>query len=135
MINSRKLADLLPEPARLCSLFVQAAASQGIDILITSTFRDMESQAALYAQGRSTPGPIVTNAKAGSSFHNYRVAFDFVPLIHGKAVWNDTALFNKCGAIAEQCGLEWAGRWESFKELAHCQLTGGKTIAQFRAAH
>ena len=73
----------------------------------------------------------MTNAKPGQSFHNYRVAFDFVPIVNGKAMWNDLDTFNKCGEIAESVGLEWAGRWKSFKELAHCQYTNGKTLAQF----
>jgi peptidoglycan L-alanyl-D-glutamate endopeptidase CwlK len=132
MINSRKLEDLTPEARKRCEAFISACRAQGIDVLITSTYRDSESQNALYAQGRTTPGNKVTNAKAGQSFHNYRVAFDFVPLLNGKAQWNSTAAFEKCGAIAESCGLEWAGRWKSFNELAHCQYTAGKSLAQFQ---
>jgi peptidoglycan L-alanyl-D-glutamate endopeptidase CwlK len=91
-----------------------------------------QPQNALYAQGRTTPGKIVTNAKGGQSFHNYGVAFDFVPIVGGKAQWNDVALFTKCGEIAESIGLEWAGRWVKFKELAHCQYTGGLTLQDFQ---
>jgi peptidoglycan L-alanyl-D-glutamate endopeptidase CwlK len=132
MINSRKLEDLNPKVKTLCEKFIASCDKQGIDILITSTYRDGESQSALYAQGRTTPGKIVTNAKAGQSFHNWRVAFDFVPLVNGKAQWSDVGLFTKCGEIAEQCGLEWAGRWNKFKELAHCQYTGGLTLQDFQ---
>lgn len=132
MINSRKLEDLLPEVRVMAEKFIQACAAHGIDVLITSTYRDNESQAALYAQGRTAPGNIVTRAQAGRSFHNYRVAFDFVPIVNGKAQWNDIKTFTKCGEIAESVGLEWAGRWVDFKELAHCQYTGGKTIAQLQ---
>jgi peptidoglycan LD-endopeptidase CwlK len=64
--------------------------------------------------------------------HNYRVAFDFVPIVKGKANWSDPGLFEMCGSIAESCGLEWAGRWKRFKELAHCQFTGGMTISDFK---
>jgi peptidoglycan L-alanyl-D-glutamate endopeptidase CwlK len=93
----------------------------------------MESQKALYAQGRTTKGNIVTNAKAGQSFHNYRVAFDFVPIVGGKCVWNDAGLFSKCGRIAQSLGLEWAGAWAGkFKETAHCQFTGGLSLADFQ---
>lgn len=133
MINSRRLEDLYPRVAALCSAFVQKCAEEGIDILITSTYRDAESQDALYAQGRTTPGNKVTNAKAGQSWHNWRCAFDFVPMVNGKAQWNDTATFQRCGEIAESVGLEWAGRWKTFKELAHCQYTGGLTLADFQA--
>jgi len=133
MKNSRDIKDLLPIVAAKCDAFIAACKAQGIDVLITSTLRDNESQNALYAQGRTTAGNIVTNAKAGQSFHNYGCAFDFVPLVNGKAMWNDSKLFERCGVIAESCGLEWAGRWKSFKELAHCQYTGGLTIKDLQA--
>lgn len=133
MINSRKIEDLHPKVAAMCQAFVEKCKAEGIDVLITSTYRDFESQNAIYAQGRTKPGKKVTNAKAGKSWHNWRVAFDFVPIVHGKAQWNDTATFVRCGEIAESCGLEWAGRWKTFKEMAHCQYTGGLTLAQFNA--
>lgn len=133
MINSRKLEDLNPKAAQLCQAFIEKCKSEGIDVLITSTYRDAESQNALYAQGRTTPGSKVTNAKAGQSYHNWRCAFDFAPIVNGKAQWNDLKTFTRCGDIAESIGLEWAGRWKSFKELAHCQYTGGLTLADFQA--
>ena len=133
MINSRKLEDLHPKVKTLCEQFIASCDAVDIDVLITSTYRDLESQAALYAQGRTTKGNIVTNAKAGQSFHNYRVAFDFVPIVGGKAVWKDIGAFTKCGRIAESIGLEWAGSWAGkFRELAHCQFSGGLSLADFQ---
>lgn len=128
MINSRDLKDLLPKVAAMASNFIVKCKESDIDVIITSTYRDIESQNALYAQGRTTGGKVVTNAKGGQSCHNYQCAFDFVPIINGKAQWNDLAAFKKCGAIAVECGLEWAGNWKSFSELAHCQYTGGLSI-------
>lgn len=133
MINSRDLKDLHPRVAVLAQQFIDRCKTKGIDVLITSTYRDNESQDALYAQGRTKPGRVVTNAKAGQSWHNWRCAFDFVPIVNGKAQWEDTATFERCGKIAESLGLEWAGRWTRFRELAHCQFTGGLTLADFQA--
>jgi peptidoglycan L-alanyl-D-glutamate endopeptidase CwlK len=143
MINSRNLEDLKPQVKDLCIKFINQCNQAGVEILITSTYRDFESQAALYEIGRTIKGSnpttkkpmgnIVTNAKAGQSFHNYRVAFDFVPLINGKAIWDNNQLFTKCGLIAESVGLEWAGHWISFKETAHCQFTNGLKLADFQA--
>ena len=133
MINSRSLIDLLPPVSKRAADFKESCADAGIDIIFTSTFRDFESQAALYAQGRTAPGQIVTNARAGESFHNYRCAFDFAPIVNGKIPWNDTDLFTKCGEIGEKCGLTWAGRWTTFRELAHLQYTGGLTLADLKA--
>jgi len=132
MINSKDINDLHPKVKPLCEQFIAKCAEQGVKVIITSTYRDAESQNALYAQGRTATGKIVTNAKAGQSFHNYKVAFDFAPVVGGQIPWNDTKLFTKCGEIAESVGLEWAGRWQSFKELAHCQFTGGLTLADFK---
>ena len=132
MINSRELSALHPKVAELCKQFKAECKLNGIDVLITSTYRDNASQNALYAQGRTTPGKKVTNAKGGQSFHNYRVAFDFVPIVNGKAQWNNLSLFTKCGEIAEGLGLAWAGRWKSFKEYAHCQYTQGLTLKDFQ---
>ena len=137
MINSRSISDLHPVVAKKVQSFIDACHAQGIDLLLTSTFRDMESQAALYAQGRTAPGKIVTNAKGGQSWHNYRLAFDVVPLRNGKPVWGtsgqDGELWAQVGALGESVGLEWAGRWKKLKEMAHCQYTGGLTLADLQA--
>lgn len=134
MINSRDLKDLNPKVAAMCAAFIDECKKLGIDVLITSTLRDNESQNALYAQGRTVKGSIVTNAKAGQSFHNYGLAFDFCPIVNGKCQWNDLDLFKRCGVIAESVGLEWAGRWAGkFRESIHCQYTGGLTIQDLQA--
>jgi peptidoglycan L-alanyl-D-glutamate endopeptidase CwlK len=138
MINSRSLDDLHPYVAYLGKQLVLACQqSLDCDLLVTSTYRDHESQNALYAQGRTTPGNIVTNAKGGQSFHNYQCAFDVVPVRNGKAVWGTTGpdgvLWQNIGMLGESLGLEWAGRWVSFKELAHFQYTAGLKLADFQA--
>jgi peptidoglycan LD-endopeptidase CwlK len=137
MINSRKIEDLHPHVQALCERFLSECGKSGIDIIITSTYRDAASQTALYAQGRTLPGNIVTNARAGQSWHNYCVAFDVVPLRNSKPVWGtagkDGELWQSVGAIGRACGLEWAGDWKRFKEMAHFQFTGGLTLADFRS--
>lgn len=124
MINSRKIEDLTPEMKDKCYLFIQKCKEAGITVIVTSTYRDFEYQNDLYAQGRTKPGKKVTNAKAGYSMHNFRLAFDFVPIIKGKAQWEDMALWQRCGKIAVECGLDWGGYWTSFKDMPHCQEPG-----------
>jgi len=137
MINSRDLADLHPLVAAKARGLLAQCQAQGIDLLVTSTYRDAAAQAKLYAQGRTAPGRIVTHAKPGQSFHNWRVAFDIVPLRHGKPVWGtageDGALWAKVGGLGEAVGLEWAGRWRKFREYPHFQFTAGLTLADFQA--
>jgi peptidoglycan L-alanyl-D-glutamate endopeptidase CwlK len=132
MINSRSLDDLAPPAKQRAEAFIAAAKAKGIDLLVTSTYRDSDSQNALYAQGRTTPGNVVTRAKAGQSWHNWRCALDVVPLVNGKAIWDDQALWKQVGEIGKSCGLEWAGDWKTFKEYPHFQYTGGLTLAQLQ---
>lgn len=134
MINSRSLDDLLPPVRQRVERFLADAKAQGIDLLVTSTYRDNASQNALYAQGRTAPGRIVTNAKAGQSWHNYRCAVDVVPLVNGKPNWSvKDAVWQTVGQLGKQAGLEWAGDWKRFKEYPHFQYTGGLTMAQLQA--
>lgn len=134
MINSRSLTDLI-EPAKERAVkFIDLCKAAGIDLLVTSTYRDKESQDALYAQGRTTPGKIVTKAKGGESFHNYRCALDVVPLVNGKPNWNDSdPVWAEVGRLGKTAGLEWAGDWKTFKETAHFQYTGGLSLKQLQA--
>lgn len=137
MINSRDLDELPPVLAAKAREFLARCHAEGIDLVVTSTYRDAEAQAKLYAQGRTAPGTIVTRAKPGQSYHNWRVALDIVPLRHGKPVWATTgeqgALWEKIGALGESVGLEWAGRWRRFREWPHFQFTGGLGLADFQA--
>jgi len=134
MINSRSLDDLLPAVKERVEKFINSAKNAGIDLLITSTYRDNASQTALYAQGRTAAGRIVTNAKAGESFHNYRCAVDVVPLINGKPVWDVSyQVWQTIGKLGQENGLEWAGNWTKFKEMPHFQYTGGLTLAQLKS--
>ena len=134
MINSRSLDELLPPVKARVDQFLADCKNHGIDLLVTSTYRDNESQDALYAQGRTTPGSIVTKAKCGQSYHNYRCAIDVVPLVNGKAVWDGAnPVWAKIGALGKLAGLDWAGDWKTFKELAHFQYTGGLTLADLNA--
>ena len=135
MINSRNIDDLDHRVAAKCRALIAACQDAGIDIIVTSTYRDNESQDALYAQGRTKPGAKVTNARAGQSWHNYRLAFDVVPVVGGKAVWNDKAAWETIGRLGEAVGLEWAGRWTRFREFPHFQWTGGLTLKQLQAGN
>lgn len=133
MINSRSLDELHPHVADLCRAFMAACAKANIGVIITSTYRDAESQNALYAEGRTTPGHPRTNARAGQSYHNYRLAFDWVPILNGKTRYDDIFVIKQCGLLAESVGLEWAGRWKHNPEMVHCQWTGGLTIEDLQA--
>lgn len=137
MINSRDIKELHPKVQVLAERLLDACKKDGIELIITSTYRDAESQNALYAQGRTKPGSRVTNAKAGESWHNYRLAFDVVPLKNGKPIWDtkgaNLRLWQRIGELGEAVGLDWAGNWKRFKEFPHFQYAGGLTLKELQA--
>jgi peptidoglycan L-alanyl-D-glutamate endopeptidase CwlK len=134
MINSRKIEDLIPIVQKKVIAFKELCEADGIDLLITATYRDHESQNALYAQGRTTNGPIVTNARGGQSMHNFKCAVDVVPLRNGKPVWTTgDPIWARVGALGEAAGLEWSGRWTGrLREYAHFQYTGGLSLTDLQ---
>jgi peptidoglycan L-alanyl-D-glutamate endopeptidase CwlK len=140
VITSRDTDDLSPETKARADELVRLCAGSGIDLLIISTYRDLEAQAALYAQGRTKPGRIVTNAKPGQSFHNWRVAFDAIAIVNGKAVWrvrmDDRTLTEQWQTVvdlATSIGLEPGANWHSLVDDDHFQFTENTTLAQFQA--
>ena len=58
-----------------------------IKLRITDGYRSIQEQNTLYAQGRTTPGNIVTHARGGQSLHNYGNAFDVVQMRNGIPIW------------------------------------------------
>ena len=130
MINSRNLNHLAPLAKTKCEQFLIGCRLHNIDVMVYCTYRDEESQNALYAIGRTLKGHILTNKRGGESKHNHKIdgfpaslAFDAVPLIHGKCDWKNNAAYLKMGVIAESIGLKWAGRWQgSLKERAHFEI-------------
>jgi peptidoglycan L-alanyl-D-glutamate endopeptidase CwlK len=97
--------------------------------LVNSTLRTFEEQAELFAIGRTKPGDIVTNAKAGESWHNFGLALDVVPLVNGKAIW-DSPFWNRIGELGKQVGLFWGGDFKSFKDKPHFEFHPNLTLAQ-----
>lgn len=130
---SRLLTDLHPDLLPLAEWFLEQCRGADIDVLVTCTYRSNAEQDLLYSQGRSEPGQIVTNAKAGQSKHNFTIngkpaskAIDIVPLIHGKPEWDSkNPVWEQLGELGESVGLEWAGRWQHMREYPHFQLRDG----------
>lgn len=120
---SRSLDDLRPEFLARVTLWLDKCKVAGIDVLVYCTLRDMKEQADLYAIGRTRPGKKVTNARPGSSAHNFGLALDFVPMLNGKAQWLNKTLYGQAIDLAEACDLQ-SLRDSSFPETAHLQMPG-----------
>lgn len=107
------------------------------------TLRTFAEQDAIYAQGRTKPGKIVSNAKAGLSYHNYGMAVDIVLIINGKeASWDTIKDFDGDGksdwkevvTIFKQFGWEAGIDWK-FRDAPHFQKTLGYSVRQLLALH
>jgi phage tail protein X len=132
-LNRRRLAGLHPILATRAASLIELCAHSGIALLITQGIRTVAEQDALYAQGRSRPGKIVTWARGGQSYHNYGLAFDFVPLdALGKADWDVRhPAWQRTAELGESVGLEWGGRWSPKKrDMPHFQYTCGHAIGE-----
>jgi peptidoglycan L-alanyl-D-glutamate endopeptidase CwlK len=123
--------DLLPLLQRKLQEHKDICKKHGLYFTVTSTYRSQEAQNALYAQGRTTKGNIVTNAKGGQSFHNWRVAYDIVPLVNGKTDFSQEAIFAAIAYFGKQIGLEWGGDFPNIKDMPHFQITLGYTFQDF----
>ena len=119
----RGVEHLHPALQKTVEKLVAHCKAEGLNILITETFRTVAEQDALYAQGRTKPGSIVTNAKGSSysSMHQWHCAFDFCKNVKG-AEYSDTAFFNKVGAIGKSLGLFWGGDFKSITDKPHFQM-------------
>jgi len=127
-MSSRNIDDLNEAMQRCATVHKQLCAAKGVELLIYCTLRSNAEQDGLYAIGRTLPGAIVTNARAGESAHNPDAsgessAYDCCPMIAGKPMWDSKhpswAIVGACG---EEAGLLWAGRWSGkLKESAHFQ--------------
>jgi len=133
-LNAQRLARVHPRLAQLGLRMINLCADAGVAVLITQGLRTWEEQDELYAQGRSKPGKVVTNAKGGQSWHNFGLAFDIVVLDSvGKAEWDTSHHgWKEAARIGKSLGLEWGGDWTSFKDLPHFQLVNGLTLAKCR---
>lgn len=133
-MSSRSLDDLDERIRPLAQTFLDRCKAAGLDVLVTCTLRSIAEQAELYAIGRTVPGHIVTNAKPGGSAHNYGMALDVVPMVHGKPLWafdvkNPGPIWAKVGELGESAGLEWFGDPDSpFIEGCHFQIRNWRSF-------
>jgi len=98
---------------------------------IDQTYRSFEESDKLYAQGRTTPGQIVSNAKGGQSWHNYGLALDFHLIVNGKDVWDVNHDWMTVVNIFKAHGFTWGGNFSGlFKDYPHLEMKCGLTLAQ-----
>lgn len=130
LLSESRILTLHPSVRDKATEFINKAEAQGIKLRVTSAHRSHAEQTALYEQGRTKPGKIVTKAKAGESSHNFGTAIDVVPIVNGNADWNTD--WNKIAVIGKSLGFSWGGDWKSFKDKPHFEMNFGNSLAQLR---
>lgn len=126
-----RLNKLHPKVRGTFRMFIESAETElGITLRISQGLRTIAEQDALYAQGRTTKGKIVTNAKGGSSYHNYGLAIDLVELKGNTVNWNfDYSLLEP---IAARYGIAWGGNFKSIVDKPHFEITMGYKPSQLK---
>lgn len=113
------------------------AAKKGLEYQAICGLRSWEEQERLYAQGRTTPGPVVTKARPGSSMHNFGLAID-MGVFRNKKYLDEVepktadALHTEAGKLAAKHGLRWGGTFSTIYDAPHFELNVSFTLAQLR---
>lgn len=88
-----------------------ACQARGAYYFLVSGLRDLAEQDAKYAQGRTAPGKIITNARGGFSAHNYGTAADHardkdLVAVGLQPEWSDPAAYAILKEEGERVGLQ-----------------------------
>lgn len=141
---SRKLSDLEPVTREKALRIIAAAPLVlGRELYITGGMRTYDEQNELYAIGRNGDDRrIVTNAKAGESWHNFGRAIDFAFEEYGtqRPTWSTTTSSEQrdwrlLGGMGEAIGFDWGGRFESLGDFGHFHFSDGMSTDKARAMH
>ena len=163
---SRKLTDLTPNVKEKAEFVINYCKERGVEILIYCTLRTLQEQAILYRSSRKSGTIVQakiqklkdrdlgflaeiiekvgaqayngwkTNAAPGESYHAYKEAFDAVPLLGGKAIWD----YNRYpegwaiyGEAVRAAGMCWGGDWLRHTDFPHAQLRQGSNPLKFNS--
>lgn len=120
--NAHFLDKLTPDTVAFVLELARLARLEGITLKLQSGKRSCAQQNALYAQGRTAPGPIITGARGCMSWHVQGRAVDFLPSP------NTPQAYARVGALAVQLGGVWGGTFSNLKDLGHVEFHPGKRI-------
>jgi peptidoglycan L-alanyl-D-glutamate endopeptidase CwlK len=125
-----KLAGVHPELSEKILRILAAMEVLGFQMMVTDGVRTTGQQQALYAQGRSKPGRVVTQLDGVIKKSNHQVktdgfghAVDCCFVVDGAPSWADALPWSLYGAMAQALGLVWGGAWVNFKDRPHVEMT------------
>ena len=136
--SERNIASLHIKGQELARMFLAKATTGSKTVRIISGNRTYEEQNRLFAQGRfGNPGPIVTNARGGSSNHNFAIAWDIGVFDNGQYLQGNTKAeqkeYDKVFDLVDQLTIEWGGNWKTIVDRPHYQVPSGKKVSEVRA--
>lgn len=105
-------------------------ALTGNGVRIRSGRRSCAEQDAIYAQGRTTPGAIVTGASGCRSWHVTGRAVDLDPFDRatGRVFPGNSVEYQKLGTLWKKLGGGWGGDFENIEDPGHFEWHPGKEI-------
>jgi peptidoglycan LD-endopeptidase CwlK len=134
-LNERSINNLKGVHPNLIKVMQEAIKDSPIEFVITDGLRTLVQQQALYAKGRTIPGPKVTNADGINNKSNHQAksdgfghAVDLYPIINGKVDINDgkslKTISNHIKAVALRLNIPitWGGDWKSPVDMPHFEL-------------
>jgi peptidoglycan L-alanyl-D-glutamate endopeptidase CwlK len=115
--SEARLAEVHPELGRRVH---RLETMLSFPLAVTQGLRTWPQQDALWQQGRTTPGNIVTNAPAGHSMHCFGLAVDVAPTDGHTIDWNGKdEKWAEILAKAPSCGLAEGAQWRTFPDEPH----------------
>lgn len=123
--SEARLALVYPRLASLIRELHDRLSASDIRIVVVQGLRTVSQQDLLYAQGRTRPGHIVTNARGGQSYHNYGLAVDCAPMVGTVIDWNaQHPAWKAMEDAGVALGLTSGATWQRIVDAPHFQLTG-----------
>lgn len=133
--SKRSLDALKGVHPDLILVFTTAICDSPIDFTIVEGVRTEARQKSLYAQGRTTKGPIVTYADGVKKKSNHQPkadgfghAVDVYPFINGAINFNDVGALGEIAShvktVARKLGIPitWGGDWKKPYDPPHFEL-------------
>ena len=135
-----RLRGCHPELRQRVIGLIKDLEAEGLDVVLTQGVRTVAQQQALYAQGRSKPGKIITNCDGLVKVSNHQPKADGYGYAvdvawrtsRGEISWEGP--WETLGSLAAAHGLTWGGTWGSFPDRPHLELPPSSAAPTVRRA-
>ncbi len=123
--DAERLSHVQPALREKVAAILLAMDALTFPMTVTDALRTTDEQIALFAKGRTAPGPRVTNADGVTTKSNHQSgrAVDCAFLdSKNQPTWDAAYPWDTYGACAKAVGLRWGGDFVSIKDKPHVEL-------------